>query len=224
MKKLLIIPVLFILINQVKSQTDFPENEGGNISFNEVVTTSNQMSENQIYNNLKDWISTKSSNFNRSNSEKNAQGSEVWGGTTKQNFAQIDALYKNETPLKLSDKESYKLIAKIVNKYTGGTMGCIRILYFEYDLIIKIKDSKYKYEITNFTYTHYNQSTGKQTQMYGMKDEGPCKSKGDLNELFECERCKKDFQKLYDYLKNDIHILIEDMKTNTDKKPTDDNW
>lgn len=167
--------------------------------------------------------SPKYPNFNRSNSEKNSQGSNVWLGTPKKNSAQVDALYKNDSPLKLADKESLKIIAKIVNKYTGGTMGCIRVIYFEYDLIIKIKEGRYKYEITNFTYTHYNQATGKQSQIYGLKDDGPCKSKGDLNELISCDHCNGEFEKLYKYLTSDISKFLDDMKSNIDKK-ANDNW
>ena len=224
MKRITLILVFILTFVLCFSQTDFPKNDEGEIYFSEVIKTNNELSETVIYENFRDWISTKSSNFNRSNSEKNAQGSEVWLGTTKNNFQHIDALFDNEAPLKLSDKESKKIIAKIVNKYTGGTMGCIRVVYLEYDLIVKIKEGRYKYEIENFVYTHYNQASGKQTQMYGFKDQGDCKSKGDLNELLLCTRCKKEFQKFYSYLKTDISDFIVEMKQEIDQKSEDEDW
>ena len=220
MKKLLLTAVLILIINQVKSQTDLPKDENGSINFTEVVTTTNELTESQIFDNFKDWISTKSVNFNRSNSEKN----QLLFGTAKANFVQIDALHKNDAPLKLSDKESFKLIARIVNKYTGTQMGCIRIVYFQYDLIVKIKDGRYKYEITNFTYIHYNQVDGKQVQFYAINDKGPCKSKGDLNELLQCDKCKGEFAKMYAYLIADTNNFIANMKASIDIKKTDDNW
>lgn len=224
MKKIVLTFVLILTFGLCFSQTDFPKNNDGEISFSEVVKTNNELSGTEIYENFKEWISTKSSNFNRSNAEKNAQGSEVWLGTTKSNFQHIDALFDNEVPLKLSDKDSKKIIAKIVNKYTGGTMGCIRVVYLEYDLIVKIKDGRYKYEIENFVYTHYNQASGKQTQMYGWKDEGDCKSKGNLSELLLCTRCKKEFLKFYIYLKTDMTDLVEEMKKEIDKEAEKEDW
>ena len=206
------------------SQTNFPKNNDGEISFTEVVKTNNQLNAADIYENFKEWVSSKSSNFNRSNTEKNAQGTEIWLAQTKGNFQQIDALFKNDNPLKLSDKESHKIIAKIVNKYTGGTMGCIRVIYVEYDLIVKIKDGRYKYEIKDFFYTHYNQASGKQIQIYGWKDEGACKSKGDLNELLSCSHCKKEFQKFYFYLKSDLKDFTDEMKKEIDKKVEEEDW
>ena len=214
----------FIGLSPLLAQVDFPKNDDGEISFSEVIQTENDLTSDYIYENFKEWISTKSSNFNRSNSEKNAQGKEVWLGTTKSNFQHVDALFKNDEPLKLADKESMKIIGKIVNKYTGGTMGCIRIIYLEYDLIIRIKDGRYKYDIENFSYTHYNQATGKQSQIYGMKDEGDCISKGDLAELLACTRCKKEFEKFYNYMLSDIESFTTEMKSEIDKKTEDDNW
>lgn len=207
-----------------KAQVDFPRDTNGEVSFSEVITTKNKLSEDEIYENFKEWFSVKSTNFNRSNSEKNAQGTEVWLATTKRNFQSIDALFKNDQPLKLSDKESKKLIGKVVNKYTGGTMGCIRVLYLEYDLIVEIKDGRYRYSVTNFTYTHYNQASAKQTQIYGWKDEGECKSKGTLTELLLCDRCEKEFNKFYEYIHADVKELITDMAVSVDKVAADDNW
>ncbi|MFO8130417.1 MAG: DUF4468 domain-containing protein [Bacteroidales bacterium] len=216
--------IYFLVVTSIYAQVDFPKNDDGEISFSEVVQTENELASDVIYDNFKEWISTKSSNFNRSNSEKNFQGAGVWLGTTKSNFQHVDALFKNDMPLKLADKESMKIIGKVVNKYTGGTTRCIRIVYLEYDLIIGIKDGRYKYEIENFSYTHYNQATGKQSQIYGMKDKGDCKSKGDLGELLSCTRCKKDFAEFYSYIQSDIKSFVTDMKAEIDKKSEYDNW
>ena len=101
-------------------------------------------------------------------------------------------------------------------------MGCIRVLYLAYDLILRIKDSRYKYTIENFTYTHYNQAKGKQSQIYGMKDQGDCKSKGDLEGLLAGARCKKEFSNFYNYLGTDMTELVAKMNKKIDKKSDDD--
>ncbi|MDB4533891.1 hypothetical protein N9242_03395, partial [Vicingaceae bacterium] len=206
------------------SQTELPKNDETEVCFTEVIKINNDLSENEIYENFIEWISTKSSNFNRSNSERNSQGAEVWLGSTKSNFQHVDALFINNIPLKLSDKESKKIVAKIVNKYTGATMGCIRVVYLEYDLIVKIREGRYKYEIGNFVYTHYNQATTKQSQMYGFADEGNCKSKGSLDDLLLCARCKREFEKFYSYLNTDVADFIVEMKKKIDVKSDDEDW
>lgn len=224
MKKTCLIIVFLIAHSYSWSQLDLSIDDDGHINFSEVIYTQHELSASQIYENFNEWVLTNSAEFRRSNSEKNFQGTEVWLTSTRKNFALVDALFQNDDPLKLSDKESLKLIARIINKYTGSEMGCLRIIYLEYNLIIHIKDSKYKYEITDFTYTHYNQATAKQSQIYGMKDEGPCKSKGNLKELQECERCQGEFRKLDAYLKNDINQFLIEMKKEIDIKAEDDDW
>ena len=112
-------------------------------------------------------------------------------GYSNQNSAQVDILYKNENPITLSEKNDKKIIARVVTKYTGGAILCIRILYFEYDIILKFKSGRYKFEVTNFRYTHYNQSTMKQMQLYGIKDSGDCNSRNSLeNLLWENTKCE----------------------------------
>lgn len=202
-----------------------PIDDQGNINFTEVVSTENELTADQIYDNVKLWVSTKSSNFNRSNSEKNAQGAAIYLGTgATSEMTQVDKLFINEDPLKLSDKNEHIIIGRVVNKYTGTQLGCLRIAFFEYDIIVRAKDGRYKYDVTNFTYTHYNQKTAQQAQIYGWTDDGPCKSKGDLKELLECNKCEKQLSALYQYLIDDTQALITDLKSAVNQTAIDDDW
>src|SRR5690606_4445297 len=110
MKATKLLLAISLIYHSAKAQVDFPRDTNGEVSFSDVITTENKLSEDEIYENFKEWFSVKSANFNRSNSEKNSQGTEVWLATTKRNFQSIDALFKNDQPLKLADKESKKLI------------------------------------------------------------------------------------------------------------------
>ncbi|MDR0692422.1 MAG: DUF4468 domain-containing protein [Prevotellaceae bacterium] len=226
MKKTFLLVLFSTIIswNALFAQVNLPMDDSGEIVFSGVVQTKNSLTADNIFDNAKEWLSTKSANFNRSNSEKNMQGTNVWLGTKKSNFENIDALFKNDEPLKLSDKEEKKIIGKIVNKYTGGTTGCIRVIYLEYDLIMEIRDGRYRYKIINFTYTHYNQAQGKQSQIYGWKDEGNCKSKGALTGLLSCEHCGKEFDKFYTYINSDMAKFIDEMTISIDKNRDSDDW
>ncbi len=190
------------------------------VVFKEIIELDTALKADAIYSLVKEWFSTNSKTFNRSNSEKNF---DLIGGTG--NSAQVDQLYKNDQPLKLEDADAKKIIGKVVMKYTGGKMGCIRVLYIESDIKVAVKDAKTKIEITNINYTHYNQTNFKQSQFYGLKDNGPCNSKNTIENLLNCERCKGEFEKFYDFLKTDSAKIIEDLKTFLrDNKKKEDKW
>lgn len=207
------------------AQVEFPKNDAGKIAYSDIIVVDSAKSDEALYKAAKEFFSTNLPNFQRSNSEKNFQGANLWLGSPKKNAEQVDVLYRNDTPVTLADKEDKKIIARVVNKYTGGTMGCLRVLYFEYDVILKFKYGRYKYEVTNFIYTHYNQATMKQSQIYGMNDSGDCNSKNTLDNLLKCERCKNEFRKMCEYLDSDTRTFLEGMNTFIkENKKDDDRW
>jgi len=225
MKKLTFTICMLFGLNLCFAQVEFPKNDDGKIAYSSVIIVDSTKSGEELYKSAKEFFSTNLPNFQRSNSEKNFQGSNLWLGTTKKNAEQVDALYRNDTPITLSEKEDKKIISRIVNKYTGGTMGCLRILYFEYDVILNFKAGRYKYEATNFRYTHYNQATMKQSQIYGMNDSGVCNSKNTLDNLLKCEKCKNEFRKMYEYIDSDTRKLLEEMNTFIKERKSDnDRW
>ncbi len=221
--------LLFVLLCSLRTlvygQTELPLDDNQMVNFSAVVSIDSSVSANRIFNVAKEFFSTNIQNFNRSNSEKNFQGSNVWLGTPKKNAEQVDLLYRNDEPISLSEKDQKKIIARVVNKYTGGTMGCIRVLYIEFDIILRAKNGRYKYEFTNFIYTHYNQASMQQSQIYGMSDKGLCNSKNTLENLLKCDRCNREFEKFYTYLKSDTESLISEMKKYIkENKEKNDDW
>lgn len=166
----------------------------------------------QIFSIVKEWFSTNTKNFNHSNSDKNFSTGDALIGIQRGNSAPIDQLYKNDQPLKLQDPVDKKLIGKGVLKYTGTSMGCIRVVYIEYDIKVFVKDYKLKVEITNLNYTHYNQMSMKQSQIYGWSDDGPCSSKNTIENLLTCERCSGEFEKFYSYITTDMDKITTDLK------------
>jgi len=223
MKSISLITLLCLYNFAFAQSNSFPKNNDGKVEYSEVINIPEKNAE-ELYTSGIEFFSTNLKNFQRGNSEKNYQGMAAFGNSSKQSSEDLDALYKNEKPVSYSDKENKKIIGRIVNKYTGGTMGCIRVLYLEYDVVLKFKDNRYRYEISNFNFTHYNQVTLKQSQMWGFKDSGFCNSKNTLENMLNCEKCKKEYQTLYQYIDLDTKTFINSMNSFIKNAAKDDNW
>lgn len=197
----------------------------GKVVFREIIELDTTYNADKIFSIVKEWLSTNTKFFNRSNSDKNYETADMLFGNRKGNSTQLDQLYKIDQPLKFQDAIEKKLIGKSVLKYTGGSMGCFRILYLEYDIKVFIKNYKLKVDITNLNYTHYNQASMKQSQMYGFNDTGTCNSKNTIENLLKCNHCSGEYDKFYSFLTADMNILTTDLKTflQTSKK-SDNNW
>ncbi len=197
------------------------------VVFRTIIQLNTTYKADQIFSIVKEWFSTNTKNFNRSNSDKNANGGNVLLGIQKGNSTQLDQLYNNTQPLKFQDAIEKKLIGKGVYKFTGGSFGCIRVLFIEYDIKVFVKDSKLKVEITNLNYTHYNQVSMAQTQIYGFNDTGDCTSKNTIENLIKCNHCADDLEYLYSYLNYDMSILTTNLKTflkDNKKASSSDGW
>lgn len=197
------------------------------VVFREVIELDSTYKAEQIYSIVKEWFSTNSKNFNRSNSDKNFNTGDFLLGSERKNSGQLDQLYKNDQPLKLQDPTDKKLIGKSILKYTGTSFGCVRVLYLEYDIKVFIKDYKLKVDITNINYAHYNQMTMKQQQFNSWADNGPCNSKNTIENLLTCDKCGKEFDKFYSYLTTDMTKILTDLKTflkDNKKSVTGDGW
>ena len=211
MKKYLLIIILSITTNLI-AQRQLPiDSISGKIVFKTIIELDSTYNSKKIYELAREWFSTNPKMFSKSNGDRNNDAGEMLLGIERSNSTSIDQLHKNSEPLKLQDPENKKLIGKGLLKYTGSSLGCIRILYFDYDLKISIKDSRLKLEITNFNYTHYNQITMKQVQIYGWNDNGLCNSQNSIESLLKCERCKNEFEKLYNYLVVDMKKTSENL-------------
>jgi hypothetical protein len=197
----------------------------GKVVYREVIELDTTYKAEKIFSLAKEWLSTNTKNFNRSNSDKNFDFWTMVSGNVKSNSSKVDILYKNDQPLKYHDFNEKKVIGKGMLKYSETGRGCLHIFYFEYDIRVLIKDYKCKIEITNFTYTHYNSVTMNQIQIYGLKDQGYCSSKGTIENLIKCEKCPNEFDKLYTYLTIDMTRLKVDLKFFLQaNKKTDDKW
>jgi hypothetical protein len=209
MKKFILLALLIVSYTLTSSQ-EFPKDDNGKVEFTRVLQAEG-WSANDLFSALSDWAHTNRQLFQRSNEDKGANVGNVLMGTGKSSsFAQINAMYDLENPVSVADKDTKKIIINVVDRYTGSSMGCPRVLYIEYVISIKIKENRFKYSITNFTYKHYNFTTAKQQAIYGRED-GACGSYGTLEALTNCTKCKKGMTKFYTYLTQSVEGIISDM-------------
>lgn len=215
MQRKITLLLLFITNFYAKSQELNLDKETGIYQFSEVVIVEGK-NEEEIFNIVKEWASSNINNFNRRNGEK------MDFLIAKKNTEVVDAAYKNNAPLKLSDKEAGKIIISVASKYNGTEAGTIRTMYVNYDLKIIVKDGKLKFEAINFSYNHINNANGKLMPISGFKDEGNCGSKGNFETLVNCKIAKNAFEKMIYWFSEDIkeikESLIKSLKTSKNEK------
>ncbi|MCX6252780.1 MAG: hypothetical protein NTX61_18750 [Bacteroidetes bacterium] len=189
-----------------------------------VVQVDSSLNANTLYNILKEWFASDVSKFYRSSSEKGSGTNDAIWGTKKANMATVDLSFKNDQPLKLDDPANKKLLGRVVCKYFGTSMGCVRLLYLTFDIKIQAKDGKYKYDISNFDYTHYNHYSASKIGFNVFSDKGPCKSTGPIEELLQCENCTGGLEKFYNYIDTEVNKLILDVKEFVNKNKVNTSW
>lgn len=224
-----LITLLICLITTLSFGQTLPiDSTSHKVVFKKIIELDSSYSSDVLYNLTKEWFTTNNREFNRSNSEKQNNSTNALIGVNKSTSSSsslVQQLYNNETPLKFQDFETKKLIGKGISKYNGSTFGGIRVMYVEYDIKISVKESKIRVEITNFNYTHYNQVTMQQVQMYGWKDEGPCNSKNSIESLLTCDKIQPALNSFYTYLNDDINKFTESFISYIKSSPKqNDNW
>ena len=211
MKRILFI-INFILFGFLCcAQNNINTNDEGNVYYSEIINIDSNLTGEDVFRNFELWFSAKNSRFNRKN-----KATSNWSAN-KADFADVDNLYNIKTPLVFSNKETGIITGKCNYRFEGSKAGCIRLLYISYDIKISIKEDRYRYEIKNFYFNHYNLVT---------KSEQPthprCGQQGQLRQLIFCDRCKYELEILSKYFTNDIQNLVEDLKNSA--FIIEDNW
>jgi|GEM_PF-3139840 hypothetical protein len=226
MKKLIILSFLLIW-NYSKAQEKpiLPfDTVSKKVIYSGIVKVDSSINANTLYNIIKEWFASDVSKFYRTSSEKGSASNDAIWGTPKANMATIDLSFKNDQPLKLDDPGNKKLIGRVVCKYFGSSYGCVRLIYLTFDFKIQVKDGRYKYDVTNFDYTHYNHYTATKIGFNVMSDKGPCKSTGPIEGLLQCDKCTSGLEKFYSFIDTEVKKLIFDVKGFVDKNKTSTTW
>lgn len=202
----------------------FPVLEDGKAGLTGVVDVPGKNAK-DLYQAAVEYIHSNSNEFNRVVGESTVSSTYGLLGVRQQASVNVDAQYKNDVPLKYSDQESGKVIARVVARYEGGGFGCVRLVWFEFDLILKFKDDKFKYELSNYQYDHYNAVTLIKSPFMTMEDGGACGSSGSVDNLIKCGNCPNEFDTMFYELIKQSNRLAKALKEGLEKTASKkDDW
>jgi hypothetical protein len=175
---------------------------------------------------IKRWFTENKSVFNRGNNEKAGVGLQAMFGLQKNGSADLDQIYVIDNPLKYESSSEMRMNGIGVIKYTGSNLGCLRLVYIQYDIRVSVKETKYKIEITNLTYTSYNPyNNNQQMQFSGLNNKGPCSSKGSLETLLDCDGCDKPLRDMYTFIHFEMSKIMVDLENYIRlNKSSNDEW
>jgi hypothetical protein len=206
--------------------SSFPFIDSEKAGFVQVVEVEGR-SEADLYKQADEVVNSNSREFSRQAEGSTVATTYALLGVRSASTQVVDLMHKNETPVKYSDPNSHKLVVRVVNRYEGGGFGCVRIVWWEYDLILKFKDGRYRMDLTNFSYNHFNNANNAvKTQFAGLEDGGDCKSSGNIESLLRCSGCYNELGQMYTYLIEDAWKVMKLVKDGIEKQATqkDDDW
>lgn len=219
--------LLFFLLLTLKSYAEITlpiDSATKKVSFSYVFYVDSTMNADQVYKLGKQWFSSNTSTFNRSNSDK-VYAFDTWFMDSRNNTIELDQLYKSDQVLKFYDDEKKKLIGKGMLKYTAGQVGCLRLLYWQFDVNFAAKDGRYRIELTNFTYNHYNQVKLRKSQISGFADNGICNASNTMENFILCTTCPNEFDRFYSFFVFDMQNLVKSLKSYiNDARSQNDKW
>lgn len=184
-----------------KSTISLPIDENtGVVTFSKVITSEGNTAD-DLFKRAQDFAKTNKSKFIFSNGQRNA-GWEMAAGTRKANDKYDIQHAESDVGLVDINYEERTVYARCAWRHEGSMMACPRLLMVKADVFFQSKDGKTRVLITNLSYNHYNISTGRPEAIYaeGLKDAGPCKSSGPVDELLQCKRCKGGMNKFLSFL------------------------
>lgn len=190
----------------------FKFDSNGKVVFTEVVSlVDSSYNSSVLYSTFKEYFSTASDIFNRKNQDGSSGSTALLYGNLAAEPGS-DFYFKNDNPLKFTDSDEKKVIGKVVYKYIGTTFGCIRLVYFNYDVILEAKDGRYKITITNFNYASYNPANNQPMGFNTLSKNGPCVSRNNLEGLLNCTNCNDGMSKMFAVLISDVQIFFSETK------------
>src|SRR4051812_13096781 len=107
MKQIFLFSLYLISINSIgSSQTirNYIDQSTNLVTYTEVVNLDSSYTSENIYSITKEWITTNNLSFNRFNDEKHGNGA-ILLGVYQSKSDKVELIYKNESPLKLDEKQ-----------------------------------------------------------------------------------------------------------------------
>lgn len=186
------------------------DDESKQVLYRRIIDVDSSLSEKQIYLSLKAWLFDNKKNFSNASKERNADGAEIFFGVPRANTIQLDQGHKGDVGETLEFPEEFKLITRGSTKFDGSSLGCLRLMYVDFEIKVVAKKGKAKIEIYALRYAHYNQVTLKLMPISAWSDKGPCSSSNEIESLLECDKCNKELTRFYHYLNTKFENIQND--------------
>tara|TARA_B100000795_G_scaffold140017_1_gene104805 strand:+ start:99 stop:782 length:684 start_codon:yes stop_codon:yes gene_type:complete len=110
----------------------------------------------------------------------------------------------------ISNNDFTKLNTEILITHVTDYLGSPQILLTKIDLQVDIGEGRYRYTLSNFDYQHYlrnNPYASGQIPLHKNKHIG-CKQSGDLINILECPKRKKQIKKSFNAINNEIKKIV----------------
>ena len=111
----------------------------------------------------------------------------------------------------ISNTDSTQLNTEILITHVTDYLISPQILLTKIDLQVDIKEGRYRYTLSNFDYQHYirnNPYSSGQIPLYKHKHIG-CKPSGDLINILECPKRKKQIKKSFNLIRDEIKKVVK---------------
>lgn len=191
----------------IKLPTDSITNK---ITFENIFEFDTAYNQKKLFKLVNVWFNSDVSKFNRGNNSNKAEVGEALIGTGSRKVSSPDVMFKITNPVQLNDPEEFKIIGKVCIQFKGRLMGCGRLFFVNYDLIVKTKNHKIKIIATNFSYNHFSLSNNNPEAIFG--NEEFCKQKGTFEQLYKCDWCENGINNLFNFIKIDVVKLIDEIQ------------
>ena len=216
--------VFFLLYEDASSEAlDIFPIQNERVNYQGVVETASNYTDQQIFEAAKIFLN--SNNLHRKFDAGYNTGFELIGGATTRSMATIEANSRNRTTF-VSETPPKTIRVNLYQYFQGKGAGAVRTLYIDSDLKIDIKNSKYRYTLSNFNWTHWNHFSGVQMPIKFSKD---CGVRGTLYQLHSlCTKATKSRKKAFILIHEDVNTFIEELKefitSELNQPSSDDNW
>jgi|TARA_B110000902_G_C14051898_1_gene492033 hypothetical protein len=203
---LIIINIFLTPFSHAKELAIMPV-ENDSVIYSGVVELDEKYTANEIFEAADIWLK-KAVNL-RKMGGKQSMAMMMGGISVKPIMSQLESNMRSREKL-LSKKPGREITYNFLQYYQAQKGFAIRTLLLDSDLNLQFKDGKYRYELTDFDYQHYNHYTGSQNRIYAMGDK--CGANGSLYQLQNiCNKANGDRKKALTAIDADIQEFLEEM-------------
>jgi len=206
MKKLLFFALLTSCLLQSKELAIMPV-ENNEVIYQAVVELGEQYSAITIFEAADLWLK-KSVNLRKMGGEQSAFMM-FNGQSVKPIMASLESDMRSREKL-LTKEDGKEISYQFLQYYQAKKGAAIRTLLLDSELSLQFKDGKYRYQITDFNYQHYNHFTGSQNRIYAIGKK--CGANGSLFQLQSiCNKANNNRIKALTAIDENTQEFIEHM-------------